>query len=259
MINVKTGFLLALQFFTVIPVKRSYPMNDRTVPWMIASLPLIGGLIGSLTLLSVWLFQLAFDPGPVMLTFFIWLSVIIWTGGLHLDGWTDVSDAFFSYRDQSKRQEILKDPRTGAFGALSLFVLLIAKGVFLYELVTIAAPVTLIWVMIVSRTVIAVQLLTARHGGSGTAAFLRSHSNRRDLWKPLAISSVLLAVPLLITPAWPLLLLITSGAIIAGIWSARFFTKQFGGISGDTLGATVEGGELWSILIVWCYLSIATG
>ena len=70
--------------------------------------------------------------------FIIWLSLIVVTGGIHLDGWMDCSDAYFSYRDREKRLEIMKDPRIGAFGVLSVIVILSAKFLFIYEIVVMA-------------------------------------------------------------------------------------------------------------------------
>ncbi|MEM5594857.1 adenosylcobinamide-GDP ribazoletransferase [Niallia circulans] len=34
--------------------------------------------------------------------FIVWISTILLTGGLHLDGWMDASDAYFSYQDAKK-------------------------------------------------------------------------------------------------------------------------------------------------------------
>ena len=80
---------------------------------------------------------------PLAAAFFVWLSLIFLTGGLHLDGWMDASDAFFSYRDKQKRLEIMKDPRVGAFGVLSIIVLLSARFLFIYEITLHAVNSTL--------------------------------------------------------------------------------------------------------------------
>ena len=57
------------------------------------------------------------------------------TGGLHMDGFADMGDAFFSYRDKEKRLEILDDPRIGAFGAMALILLIVVKIALLEELI----------------------------------------------------------------------------------------------------------------------------
>ena len=71
------------------------------------------------------------------------------TGGIHLDGWMDSSDAFFSYRDIAKRLEIMKDPRMGAFGVLSVIVILSARFLFVYEIVVMAVDVSYIFIVLI--------------------------------------------------------------------------------------------------------------
>ncbi|MDO4188000.1 MAG: adenosylcobinamide-GDP ribazoletransferase [Lachnospiraceae bacterium] len=47
---------------------------------------------------------------------------VIITGGIHIDGFMDVSDAFNSYGDREKKLAIMKDPHIGAFAVISLLV-----------------------------------------------------------------------------------------------------------------------------------------
>ena len=42
------------------------------------------------------------------------------TGGIHLDGFADTSDALSSYGDREKKLAILKDPHCGAFAVIRL-------------------------------------------------------------------------------------------------------------------------------------------
>nr|WP_239581680.1 adenosylcobinamide-GDP ribazoletransferase [Jeotgalibacillus terrae] len=238
-------------------------MTNHTVRRMIGLLPLIGGLIGCVAACVIFTAEFAFAASPLITAFLIWLIFIILTGGLHLDGWTDVSDAYFSYQDQGRRHEILKDPRVGAFGVLSMIVLLAAKFVLLLDLaskdqISIA---WLIWIPVISRLMMAVSLTKAPLAKQeGMAYFLKSFLNGRVILIAGAVSLILLAVPLTFSPEqWPLLCILLAGAALFSVISSVFFNRAFGGISGDTLGASLEGGELWSLILVWCYLSIVMG
>jgi len=42
------------------------------------------------------------------------------TGGIHLDGFCDAADAIASHLEPEKKLEIMKDPRTGAFGVMAV-------------------------------------------------------------------------------------------------------------------------------------------
>ena len=47
------------------------------------------------------------------------LVPVIVTGGIHVDGLLDTSDALSSWRDREKRLEILKDSHAGAFAVIT--------------------------------------------------------------------------------------------------------------------------------------------
>ena len=65
--------------------------------------------------------------------FSIVLLGILLSGGLHMDGFIDTSDAFFSYKDRMKRFEILDDPRVGAFGVMAVVLLIVGKVIIVSE------------------------------------------------------------------------------------------------------------------------------
>ena len=50
------------------------------------------------------------------------LPVLV-TGGIHVDGFMDTSDAFHSWADRGKKLQILSDPHIGAFSVISLMIL----------------------------------------------------------------------------------------------------------------------------------------
>lgn len=259
--NLLNGFLLALQFFTIIPIRKEIEMNERTVPWMVGSMPLIGFIIGVVTIVFVEITDKVFTISPLITAFLLLISFIMWTGGLHLDGWTDVSDAFFSYQDFDNRHRILKDPRVGAFGVLSLVVLLATKA---FVLIDISYQfgievIWFLWIPVLSRLMLSLLLIRmplARE--DGLAYFLRQSVKRSHIAIPFVLSVLLLAVPFaFVHVEWQLMILLMAGWFIYLIGFIRFAKKEFGGITGDLLGACLEGGELWSVILVWCYLSIA--
>ena len=129
------GFLINLQFFTVIPFKKELPMEKKYIHRAIQTFPLVGILLG-LIMGGVLYTLVEWTPfSTLAIAFILWLLTIMLTGGLHLDGWIDASDAFFSYQDQARRLEIMKDSRTGAFGVISVIVLLGTRFLFIYEIV----------------------------------------------------------------------------------------------------------------------------
>jgi len=123
--NMKTirGFLIAVQFLTAIPIHKHLPMDREDIERSIRAFPLLGFVQGCLY--SSFLFCLVeWTPfSPLAAAFLLWLFTMVLTGGIHLDGWMDVTDAYFSYQQKEKRLEVMKDPRIGAFGVLSVILL----------------------------------------------------------------------------------------------------------------------------------------
>lgn len=70
-------------------------MNAKSVTWMYAFLPIVGLLIGSIISGGIFIISSYSDISSLLLAILIVIMFIILTGGLHLDGWIDMSDAFF--------------------------------------------------------------------------------------------------------------------------------------------------------------------
>lgn len=104
-----TGFLLAVQFFSVIPVNKELPMTKRHVTMMFSMLPFVGACMGAIMYGVYQLLMHYTNWSSLLIAFLVILTGLILTGGLHLDGFVDMSDAYFSYRDREKRHAILDD------------------------------------------------------------------------------------------------------------------------------------------------------
>ena len=252
------GLIMSIQFFTSIPISYEVPMDRVHIEKAIKTFPLLGLLQGIFyTFLLYGLVQ--WTPFSSLAVGFVWLTDPP-TGGLHLDGWMDASDAFFSYRDKQKRLEIMKDPRIGAFGALSVIVLLSARFLFIYEITlqTVASTYILIALIpFLSKSVMGILLIkvrAAKEDGLGT--LFKKASTPYTLWvypvyMVIVFSGSLLLLAEALSGALALLLMTMVVLFIV----ARKVVKWFGGITGDVLGASVEGVEivLWMTLWLWHY------
>ena len=87
---------VAFAMFSALPVPR-IDWNERNMRYAMAAFPLIGAVIGALWCVCGAL------PLPDMLRAagFCLIPVAV-TGGIHLDGYADTSDALSSYGDREK-------------------------------------------------------------------------------------------------------------------------------------------------------------
>jgi len=254
------GLIMSIQFFTSIPIPYEVPMDRIHIERAIKMFPLLGFLQG--IFYSFLLYGLMhWTPfSPLAMAFTVWLSLIVLTGGLHLDGWMDASDAFFSYRDSEKRLEIMKDPRIGAFGVLSVIVLLSARFLFIYEIILQAVNATYFLILLIpffSKSVMGILLIQVRGAKEdGLGTLFKDAATPRTLWIYLAYVVVVFGGMLLMLPeAAKGSLLLLMIAILFLLIVSRKIVKWFGGITGDVLGASVEGVEivLWMTLWLWQY------
>jgi adenosylcobinamide-GDP ribazoletransferase len=251
-----SGLLLAFQFFTSIPIRKKLPMERKDVTGMYIALPFVGGLIGLAMFGIAVMFMDVIGTGSLLASVFVVVAGIALTGGLHMDGFADLGDAFFSYRDKEKRLEILDDPRIGAFGTMALVLLIIVKIALFQELLY-RNDVLLsyfIAVPLLARAGMNVYFSTTRLAKEkGIAHFFKGKLATATLIATSIGIGIAIAVVLgfilhsIVVPA--ILLIVVCGAVfLFRSWSL----KHFGGVSGDLCGAFIEGTEalLWLAIII---------
>lgn len=249
------GFLLAIQFFTILPIRKELPMGRNQVTMMFASLPVIGICLGMMTGIVYTVSTKGFTFSPLFTAILLVLTGLILTGGLHLDGWADTADAFFSYQAVDKRQTILEDPRLGAFGAMALIVLLLLKIGVVYESLLRDVPVLLLLLFIPSITRASFTMLfvvTPAAKETGIGAFFKARVNERLL---IGLASgwmiVLLVIGGLQTGHLMAMLVLFLVLLLSIVLVRSWAVKQFGGMSGDLSGTYIEGMEvvIWLLLL----------
>ncbi|UTE75896.1 adenosylcobinamide-GDP ribazoletransferase [Rossellomorea sp. KS-H15a] len=249
------SLLLNIQFFTVLPVRKEFSLGKSEMRWMVRTFPLLGLLIG-MFLASGYVLLASFTPmSSLALSFYIWVMPILLTGGIHLDGYMDASDAYFSYRDLKKRLEIMKDPRIGAFGALSLVVLLSSRFLFIYESVHYSDTATICLVLlsipIFSRIVMGVSLILipAAHKSGMGYSFSKDTKWNDVLWMLASLIGIIVVGVFLNS------LFLYAAFTIVTVGFCLFIhsksIKWFGGMTGDTVGASVEGVESILWMTIW--------
>ncbi|MEH6642783.1 adenosylcobinamide-GDP ribazoletransferase [Vreelandella glaciei] len=248
--NALFGVVLALQFLTRIPIPIAAPWTPETRRWAVRAYPLVGLLIG--TVLAVVALGMHNVPAPItaLTLLSIWVAI---SGGLHLDGVMDIADALGSNQPLARRWEIMKDPQIGSFGMLALVFLLAWKAVLLWALLAYHAPWG--WLLIVPAlgrwAGVALLVLTPCAQQKGMAWSWQQSLSGQDV----ALALVPLALIALLAPAIVLMVLTVTVFVLLIRW---LMLRLFNGINGDMLGATIEGGELWLLILLWSWWQFAT-
>jgi adenosylcobinamide-GDP ribazoletransferase len=231
-------FAHALQFLTRIPVRRVAEFRPADLSRSALWFPLVGAVIGAALAFAVWAGAHASPWVGALLGLSVWVWI---TGGLHLDGLADVADALAaSHRAPERFLEVLRDPHVGAFGAMAIGLVLIAKVVLLAEIARASALAPLVLVP-----------AWARWGPLVWSLFvppLASGMGERFSWQISGAAVAALAAVLALLSLWLAPILLLAPVIVAAI--AVYWQIRLGGISGDCLGASVETTETLLLLLV---------
>lgn len=118
-------FFNALRFFTRMPVPRWVGHSTDLLNHSARYFPLVGWLVGLVGAAGFLIVGLAL---PVSLAIVLSMAATIrFTGAFHEDGFGDVCDGFGGGWDRAQVLSIMKDSRIGAYGAIGLVLMLIAK------------------------------------------------------------------------------------------------------------------------------------
>lgn len=254
-------YLLALQFFTRIPVTGrlaawtgfSQPMLRRSA----AHFPGVGWLVGLVAATVYGLLLVALPPSvfaPLVAAVLCTAATVLLTGGFHEDGLADLADGLGGSRTRERALEIMKDSRVGAFGAMALVLALAAKVALLALLgdsTLTGADATraclLVWLAhVLSRGAplyIVARLVHVGDAAGSKSKPLAEQISRRSLWVGFLWCFLALASAALQLDA--LTLIASTCALLLALASmARLLARRLQGFTGDGLGATQQVCEI---------------
>ena len=102
------NFKVAFAMFSKIPMPRA-DWTKENMKYMFCFFPFIGTVIGGLTMLVAYL-GLRFGYQPGFVTAVLVLVPVFVTGGIHVDGLLDTSDALSSWQGEAEGWRFLRIP-----------------------------------------------------------------------------------------------------------------------------------------------------
>ena len=225
-------FLIALTFFTRIKLNLKDVTEDEFHEAMY-QLPFVGLVIGFLLCLGAEILKFINIPmlnGIFIIFLYLWI-----TGGLHLDGLADSMDGMMSARKRERILEIMHDSTLGSFGAIALIMYFLS----FFGILNVMLPLTTIPLLVMP--------VVGRFCALQACYFSDYAPGGGGLGKP-SIENIKLHH---ILPSFILILILCSYlgiyvlvgfgvAILATFVLTHKFKKVIGGMTGDTLGMTIE-------------------
>lgn len=251
LLNERRYFLLAVGFFTRIPVPNFPDFHPDELNASAKYFPLVGLFVG---MIGAGAFTLAakFLPNSIAILLSMAMTIYI-TGAFHEDGLADSVDGLGGGWDKEQILTIMQDSRLGTYGAIALFLMLFAKFQVLNELPAYFLP----FILIIGHTLSRLCALYVMAGLSyvrveGKAKPLATQIKATDL----AVATIfgILPIPLIYLNFSPFILNLNDWLLLGGyclvpvimvwFWWRNKIKCWLGGYTGDCLGAMQQIAEL---------------
>ncbi|WP_459128791.1 adenosylcobinamide-GDP ribazoletransferase [Guggenheimella bovis] len=228
-------------FFSIIPVGK-YDYDEEKYRKALYGMGLVGVVLSFFLLIVYYLFQDLTALQPIMLL----LTYVLLSGGIHLDGYSDTLDGILSRSSRERTLEIMKDSRLGTFGMLGLFFLLILYIVLLYD-----ASKAFLLFPIVGR--FNAHLSNVKHHYArekGMGKLFMEEDFLPLLFLETAIFSGIV-IFLLRFDYFVVLSLLVS--YLSTLLMVFFFERKLGGMTGDTVGFSIEFSQLVYLFLLYLW------
>ena len=226
----------AFAMFSKIPA----PMvdwNKENMKYMMCFFPFVGAVIGVLTWLTGCVLGNYVKLEPFFLTVILTVIPVVVTGGIHVDGLLDTSDALSSWQERTRRLEILKDSHAGAFAVITACVYFILWLGVWSQLQNNPKGICIMSMgYMMSRCLSGIGVITFPKAKSdGTVAeFSRNASEITARNNLMVMFVILVALMLWISPVMGVLAVLS--ALLVFWWYHHMAMKYFGGTTGDLSG-----------------------
>lgn len=235
-----------ISFLTIIPIgKLSKGIGLENISKNMFLFPFVGLLIGLLTIPVVLISFYFFNQ--FVSAFIVIIFLIILTGIHHTDALADFADGIMVRGNKDKKYNVMHDPRIGAAGAVAVSGYLIGMVIAISSITSLdRLMIAIILSEIVSKYSMVLQSHYCESAWEGySSLFTKNMKSKKKMAIATIITIVLIA---LISNMSVIGLQIFIVGIICCFIVIYISKKNFGGITGDVMGATNEIVRLCSLL-----------
>lgn len=252
--NILKSMFSAFLMYSRLPAPH-VEWDEKNRRYSLCFFPLIGAVIG--LLIFLWsIVCLRFNVGTVLFACIAAAIPVLVTGGIHVDGFCDVSDAEAACCDKKRRLEIMSDSHIGAFAVIKLAVYFIIQVGLFSELYGCKSFYMVCSAFVISRSlsgIAAVAFKCAKKSGS-LQNFSKSADKKNTFCILLLLLILIYGSALFLKPIYGIMIILFSS--LSFVYYRIFSYKKFGGITGDLEGYFLQICELAVMASCVCALKI---
>ncbi|GAB2179433.1 adenosylcobinamide-GDP ribazoletransferase [Dongia sp. agr-C8] len=241
-----------MSFFTRLPVGFMAPKTPEPAPGIESSslqtrlgeasraFPLAGLVVGLAGGLVYWI-AVKLGLSGLLAAFLAVAATAALTGALHEDGWADFADGLGCRGDRVRKLAAMKDSHIGSFGVLALIFATGVKTVALAQLYTPDRVITaLVAAHVLSRAVLPLAMRSLPLATAQGLAVMAGRPSAQGVYVALGLGLVISFFAVYLPAAIVALIV----AIVAAALVGAIAKRQFGGYTGDVLGAIEQVAEI---------------
>ena len=236
------SLISAFLMYSRIPVPQ-VEWKEENRRYALGCFPLIGAVIGGMLLL--WqMFCTRFGCSRMLFAAVAVLIPILVTGGIHLDGFCDVTDALASCADKEKKLQIMSDPHIGSFAVIRVCLYLILQTALFTQVSDLRRTAVISCGYLLSRSCSGLSAVTFRCAKKeGTLQDFVKPSHR-SVTVGMVIAFAAAAVIVMLWADYMQGCAAFAGAVLCFLYYKHIAYKNFGGTTGDLCGWFLQLCEL---------------
>jgi adenosylcobinamide-GDP ribazoletransferase len=256
----RRDLLLAIGFFTRLPIGRflepvppspgeavaesgTAPPPQLLLAQAARAFPVVGLVVGVIGGLA-YLFAVRVGLSIPLAALLAVAATAAVTGALHEDGWADFADGLGARGDRLRKLAAMKDSHIGSFGVLAL---LFATAIKVAALISLGAPdrvmAALIAAHVLARAVLPLAMRSLPLATTTGLAVMAGKPKAESVFWSLALGFVAVFFAEFLTA---IALIVV--AVVAAWLIGRIAEREFGGYTGDVLGAIEQVAEVAVLL-----------
>ena len=248
MSNLFKSMAITFAMYSKIPV-RNFNWEKENMKYCLLFLPVVG-IVEGVFLIAFSIFLNKLNVNPILIAAVLTVLPILYTGGIHMDGFLDTMDALGSNQDKQKKLNILKDSNSGAFAIIGGLVYIL---LYFASLLTFQGFIR-IYILAVSYMLIraysALSLIVFKNARGSGLAFEFADKSLIYTNRTVLIGFILLgSVAMIIININYGLLCAISVFLVFMYYRVKSF-EEVGGITGDLAGYFLQLAELVVVLVL---------